>query len=202
MATLGLQLELRGGGMAHLLNQPARSIQPEMVEAQLEEHKTGIRILSGQIEPPGVAAPISPTQAEVILRDLGTAADYLLLDLGVGLDEVNRYLLPACHHIIVTIEPQRVTLALAQALLSELNRTLSLPSYMVGVVVINKALSGATFTKDALTGMLKHELIAIITPAPELAYQASERGVPMVIMQPESLVARQFRNVAEYLMNA
>jgi len=45
-------------------------------------------------------------------------------------------------------------------------------------------------------------IIAIITPAPELAYQASERGVPMVTMQPESLVARQFRNVAEYLMNA
>ena len=50
--------------------------------------------------------------------------------------------------------------------------------------------------------MLKHELVAIITPAPELAYQASERGVPMVIMQPESLVARQFRTVAEFLMNA
>ena len=49
--------------------------------------------------------------------------------------------------------------------------------------------------------MLKHELIAIITPSPELAYQASERGVPMVVMQPESLVARQFRSVAEFLMN-
>jgi CheY-like chemotaxis protein len=202
MATLGLQLELYGGGMAYLLNQPVRSIQPEIVEAHMVEYKTGIRVLSGQIEPPGVAAPISADHAGVILRDLGVMADYLLLDLGVGLDEANRYLLPACHHVIVTIEPQRVTLALAQALLSELNRTLSLPTYKIGVVMINKVPSGATFTKDTLTEMLKHELVAVITPAPELAYQASERGVPMVIMQPESLVARQFRNVAEYLMNA
>lgn len=202
MATLGLELELHSGGMAHLLNQPVRSIQPEIIDAHLVEYKTGIRVLSGQIEPPGVATPISPDHAGVILRDLGDMADYLLLDLGVGLDGTNRYLLPACHHVIVTIEPQRVTLALAQALLSELNRALSLPSYKIGVVMINKAPSGATFTKDTLTGMLKHELIAIITPAPELAYQASERGVPMVIMQPGSLVARQFRSVAEFLMNA
>jgi DNA-binding response OmpR family regulator/CO dehydrogenase nickel-insertion accessory protein CooC1 len=202
LATLGPQLDMRGGGLVRLLNQPVQSIQLEMVEAQLEEHRTGIRILSGQIEPPGVAAAISPTHAQVILRDLGASADYVLLDLGVGLDETNRYLLPACHHIIVTVEPQRVTLAMAQALLSALNHSLSLPSHKIGVVIINKAPSGATFTKDTIQEMLKHELIAIITPAPELAYQASERGVPMVVMQPESLVARQFRNVAEFLMNA
>jgi len=202
LATLSLQLDLRGGGLVHLLNQPAQSIQPKMVETQLEEHRTGIRILSGQIEPPGVAVTISPTHAEVILRDLGASADYVLLDLGVGLDETNRALLTACHHIIVVAEPQRVTLALAQALLSALNRSLSLPSYKIGVVMVNKAPSGATFTKDTIREMLKHELIAVITPAPELAYQASERGVPMVVMQPESLVARQFRSVAEFLMNA
>jgi len=202
MATLGLQLDLHGGGMAHLLNQPARSIQPEIVEAHLVEYQTGLRVLSGQIEPPGVATPISPDHAGVILRDLGVVADYILLDLGVGLDAANRYLLPACHHVIVTIEPQRVTLALAQALLSELDHTLAVPGYKVGVVMINKAPTGATFAKDTLEEMLKHKFIAIITPAPELAYQASERGVPMVTMQPESLVARQFRNVAEYLMNA
>jgi CheY-like chemotaxis protein len=201
LATVGAQLDLRGGGLVHLINQPAQSIQPKIVEAQLEEHRTGIRILSGQIEPPGVAAPVSPTHAQAILRDLGALADYVLLDLGVGLDDTNRYLLPACHHIVVTAEPQRVTLAMAQALLGALNRLLSLPSYKIGVVVINKAPSGATFTKDTLKEMLQHELIAIITPAPELAYQASERGIPMVVMQPESLVARQFRNVAEFLMN-
>jgi Flp pilus assembly CpaE family ATPase len=83
-----------------------------------------------------------------------------------------------------------------------MDRSLSIPSFKIGVVMINKAPSGATFTKDTLQGMLKHELVAVITPAPELAYQASERGVPMVIMQPESLVARQFRNVAEFLVNA
>jgi MinD-like ATPase involved in chromosome partitioning or flagellar assembly len=172
-----------------------------MVEAHLEEYKTGLRVLSGQIEPPGVAAPISPDHAGVILRDLGVMADYLLLDLGVGLDEANRYLLPVCHHIIVTVEPQRVTLTLAQSLLTEMNRSLSIPSFKIGVVMINKVPSGATFTLDALTGCSSTNSSPSLRP-PELAYQASERGVPMVIMQPESLVSRQFRSVAEFLMNA
>jgi len=33
---------LRQGGLTRLLNQPAESLGPKIIEAQLEEHKTGI----------------------------------------------------------------------------------------------------------------------------------------------------------------
>ena len=199
MAALALHLSLRQGGLTPLLNQPVESLEPRTVEAQLEEYKFGVRLLSGQIEPPGTATPISPAQADAVIRNLGAVADYVLLDLGAGLSEANRHSLSLCYHIVVTVEPQHVALTLARSLLGEMTGRLKLPSNKISVAVVNKAAAGATFTKDTLKELLQHEICGIVTPAPELALQSAERGIPMFLMQPDSLVARQYRSIAEYL---
>ena len=202
MAAAAVQLALRRqGGIARLLEQPLERIDANAVENQLEEHRSGIWVLGGQIEPPGVAAALSPAYAQAIVRQLGTFADYLLLDLGVGLDETNRRLLPDCQYIVMAIEPQRVSLTLGQALLDALSGSLNLPRHRIKLVLINKAPSATTFTKEAIEGLLQHELVGVIPPAPELAFQAVEQGTPMVVIQPTSLVAHQIRTVAEYLVN-
>jgi len=202
LAAVALHLGLRLGGLTRLLNLPAEIGETRIIEAQLEEHKTGIRVLSGPIEPPGTFNAISPAHAETIIRHLEAVSDYLLLDLGVGLDQANRRSLSLCHQIVVTVEPQRVALTLARSLLGEMTGTLNLPSHKISVAVVNKAPAGATFTKDTLKELLQQEICGIVTPAPDLALQAAERGIPMILMQPDSLVARQFRSIAEYLANA
>jgi CheY-like chemotaxis protein len=193
---LGLQ---RHGGMVRLLDQPVEDIKPRAVEAQLDEHSTGVRLLTGQIEPPGVAMPVPPAHAEVIVRRLGAMADYLLLDLGVGLDQVNCHVLPSCDHVVVAIEPDRVALALAQALLNELDLLLNLARHRISVVMISRASAAATFSKDVVEDLLQHDIVGVVPPAPELAFQAVEKGIPMVTMQPDSPVAQQFRTIAEHL---
>ncbi len=203
MAGINFQLGLRRhGAIMRLLDQPLEQIDLGLVEAQLEEHKTGVTVLSGQIEPPGVAVTIPPAHAGVIVRHLSAIADYVLLDLGVGLDEVNRQLLPNCHAIVVTIEPQRVSLVLAQELLEAITDSLSIARYKISLALVNKAPSAATFTKETIEGMLQRELIGVVPPAPELAFQATEQGIPMVVMQPNSLVANQIRAAADVLLSA
>ncbi len=202
MAAAAIQLGLRRQvGIARLLEQPLERIDVKAVEAQLEEHRSGVLVLGGQVEPPGVAAALSPAHAQTIIRQLGTFADYLLLDLGVGLDDTNRRLLPDCQYIVMAVEPQRVSLTLGQALLDALSSSLNLPRHRIKLVLINKAPSATTFTKEAIEGLLQHELVGVIPPAPELAFQSAEQGMPMVVIQPTSLVAHQIRTVAEYLVN-
>ncbi len=203
MAASAIQLGLRHTGeITHLLGKPVEHIDARMVEAQLEEHRSGVRVLSGQIEPPGAAMDISPAHAETIVHHLGSAADCLLLDLGVGLDATNRRILPGCSHVVVAVEPHRVALALAQALLDELTASVHLPRHRISVVMINKTHSGTTLTKDTIEGLLQHEVVGTVTPAPELAFQATEQGMPMAMIQPNSLVAQQFRALADYLASA
>ncbi len=202
IATSAIQLGMRHRGeIAKLLSQPAESLEARKIEAHLNEHRSGVRVLSGQIEPPGVAAQISPAHADRILQYLGNMSDYLLLDLGIGLGTTNRHALLHCDHVIVCIEPHRVALTLAQALLDEMTETVQLPRHKINVVLIHKSRSAATFTKETIEGLLQHELAGTITPAPELAFQAAEEGVPMEMMQPKSLVAQQFRAIADYLAN-
>jgi len=202
MATSSIQLGLqRHGSIEHLLDLLTEHIEARTIEAQLEEHRTGVRVLSGQLEPPGLAKPVSPAHAWVIVQHLGAMADYLLLDLGVGLDETNRRILPHCDHAVVVIEPHRMALMLAQALLDEMTLSLNLARHRISVVLVHKAPSATTFTKDMVEGLLQHSLAGAVAPAPELAFQAAEQGVPMVVMQPMGLVAQQFQTIAEYLTN-
>lgn len=203
MAAAAVQLGLRRQvGLVRLLDQPVDRIDAQAVEAQLEEHKSGVFVLSGPIEPPGMAAALSPGHAEVIARHLAALADYVLLDLGVGLDEANRRLLRTCQCVVVAIEPQRVSLVLGQALLSALSDALNFPRHKISLVLVNKAPAAATFTREAIEGLLQHDLVGVIPPAPELAFQAIEQGIPMVMVQPTSLVAHQVKIVAEHLLSA
>jgi DNA-binding response OmpR family regulator len=192
----------RPGAIARLLERPVEQIDAKIVEAQLEEHRSGVYVLSGQAEPFGVAASVSPTHAEAVVRYLGAAADYLFLDLGVGLGETNRRLLPGCYQIVVTIEPQRASLMLAQPLLGEMTESLHIARHRISLVLVNKTPSAASFTKETIEGLLQHELAGVVTPAPELAFQSSENGIPMVLAQPNSLVAQQFQSIANYLFSA
>lgn len=200
MAASSLQLGLqRHGRIVKLLDQPLDDIDASVVEAQLDEHRTGVRLLTGQIEPPGVAMSVPPAHAELILRRLGAMADYLLLDLGVGLGEVNRCVLPSCDHVVLAIEPNHVALMLAQVVLNELTMTLNLPMHRISVIMVKKTRSAVALSKHTLEDLLQHDIADIVPPAPELAFQAAEKGVPMVVMQPDSLVARQFGTIAEHL---
>ena len=202
MSASAIQMGLRRhGGIKPLLERPVDEIGARTVEAQLEQHKSGVQVLWGQPEPYGAATALLPDHAEVIIQHLGASADYLLLDLGTGLGETNRRILPNCAHIVVAVEPHRVSLQLAQALLDEMTSLLALPRHRISVVMVNKAPSASTFTKEATEGLLQHDLAGVVTPAPELAFQAAESGNPMVLSQPTSLVAQQLRNIADYLVN-
>lgn len=191
----------RAGAIARLLQRPAEQIDDRVMEAHLEEHHSGVFVLSGQIEPFGVATAVTPAYAEVILQQLGAQADYLFLDMGVGLGETNRRLLPECYQVVVTIEPQRPSLELAKLLLAEMVDSLHIARHRISLVLINKMASAATFTKDTIEGLLQHELAGVVTPAPELAFQSYENGIPMVMSQPNSLAAQQIQTIADYLFH-
>jgi CheY-like chemotaxis protein len=187
-------------GLVRLLDQSAEHVGSKAVESQLEEHGSGVHLLRGQIEPPGIALPISPSRAEAVVRQLGATADYLLLDLGTGLSETNRHVLPECYHVVVTIEPQHVTLKLAQALLKEMMSSLGIGSHAISLVMVKKT-TAAGIARADVEGFLKHEVAGLIISADELAFEATQNGVPIVTSHPNSLVAQQFQSVAEYLAN-
>ena len=203
MATAACQLGFRNrDGLANVLAQPAASVDADLIEAQLDHHGSGLLVLSGQAGPPGIGRTLTPDHAEGIVQHLGAMADYLLLDLGVGLGEVNQHILPRCRHVVVTIEPNVTSLTLAQKLLDELNQSLHIPRHKISLVSINTNRSAASLTREDIEETLGHTLTGVIPPAPELAFQSSKENKPIAAIDLEGFAAHQYRAIAEDLIEA
>lgn len=197
--SMGLRYE---GGLPRLLAKPAETIDARMIDAELQEHHSGVMVLAGQVEPEGVALDISPTHAHTVIQYLAAISDYLLLDLGVGLGDANRAVLPICDQVVVVIEPQRVALVLARALFDEMSVSISLAPHRIMPVQVTRTMSATNFTRTTVEGLLDRDLADVIPPAPELAFRAADEGVPMVLLQPTGLVAQQCQAIAQHLAEA
>jgi len=193
---MGLQLGLtHSAGLVTLMSKPPEELDARVVEAQLASHSSGVRLLLAPPEPRANLLPVR--QVEAVLRQLDRMCDYLVLDLGTGLDDATRAVIRQCRYVVLVTEPQHVALRLAQSAIAEL-AAMDVLREKIGVVLSNRAPSAATVAKSAVEGLLG-EVISVIPPAPELAFQATETGTPLCLLQPGSLVSSQIRDLAKYI---
>jgi len=198
LASAALQLGLeQQRGWAELLRRPVESIDQSLVDSQLMLHKSGILLLCGQIEPPGVALPLQRAHAQAVLEQLVAHADYVLLDLGVGLEETNRFLISQCDSVVMGVNPSQAAVAMGASLLTAMAKSTSFASYRLNTVLVNRTPSASSYSKEGVEAILQTDLVGIVPPAAELAFRAVAQGVPMVIMQPTSVYALQVRAIAE-----
>jgi len=196
-ATLPLHLGLRSrGGLQNLLERPVASLSGEAIQAQMDQHSSGLLVLGGLPTPAGLLPPIQPTYAEAIVRHLGALADYLLVDLGACLDEVNRAILRLVDHVLLLVEPDRLALTLAQGMLAGLEQ-LDVGRHRIGVVISRRAPAAITLTKPMVENFLQRDVLGIVPPAPELAYRAADQGTPMVALQGGGVFFDQIQRLAE-----
>jgi MinD-like ATPase involved in chromosome partitioning or flagellar assembly len=120
------------------------------------------------------------------------------LDLGSSLDAATCAAIKLCHYIVLVVEPQRVALTLAQAMLSDLG-AMDVLRDRIGIVLFNRAPSAASVGLTTVERLLG-QVIAVIPPAPELAFQASEVGVPLVQFQPGDPASSRMCDLARYLV--
>jgi DNA-binding response OmpR family regulator len=195
--TLGLALGFgRSTGMANLLSRPTSEITARAVENELVTHSSGLRLLLSSTRPKEALLSIAPESAAMIVRHLRTLSHTVLLDLGSGLNHLNARLLPELDQLTLCVEPNRVSLNIAREILHEIEQT-GLTASHVNIVLINRTQSTMQIPWQEAEQILGHEMTAIISPAPELAFQAADAGFPIILYQPNSIVASQFNKLAE-----
>ncbi|MCD4684410.1 MAG: hypothetical protein K8S97_00550, partial [Anaerolineae bacterium] len=84
----------------------------------------------------------------------------------------------------------------AREVLGEVEQ-IGLAAANINLVLVNRAQSSLQIPWQEAEQILNHEMTAIISPAPELAFQAAEAGFPIVLFQPNSIVANQFSKLGE-----
>lgn len=195
--SLGLSLGLmRATGMANLLARPTSEITVRAVEGELVTHASGLRLLLSSSRPKETLLNVASDAAATVVRHLRAIHPRVVLDLGSGLNRLTARLVSDVDHLTLVVEPNRVALILARDILVELQQ-IGFQTARVSVVLVSRTQSSLQVPWQEAEHMLNCEIAAIISPAPELVFQAAEAGLPIVLYQPNSIVGSQFAKLAE-----
>jgi CheY-like chemotaxis protein/MinD-like ATPase involved in chromosome partitioning or flagellar assembly len=197
---LGLSLGLgRSTGLANVASRPPAEINAQSVESELVTHNSGLRLLLSSSRPRENQLSISQEAAIAVINALGELSNNVLVDLGAGLNRLSARILREVNLTVLTVEPNRISMAMARNLLDEL-RQIGLNDSHIFVAIINRTPSGIQLSWQDAERILGNNNIAMISPAPELAFQAAESGVPLVRYQPDAIIVNQFSKLAEEVL--
>lgn len=195
--TLGLQLGLTAiGGIQALAEAPLSTLSKDSLIENMTQHASGLHLLLSSPDPVGAGPKFTPDFVRTILRYLGADYDYVLIDLPSRLDDVNAEALRMTSEIILTLDPNRIGISLSQAMLRNLDQR-NIGAYKVKIVLVHRVPAAASLSRFSIEDALQHTMICSIPPVPDLAYESAQNGKPMVMIQPQGLIAQQVRLIVQ-----
>ncbi|MCJ7548570.1 MAG: response regulator [Anaerolineae bacterium] len=198
--TAALQLGLRAqNGLTALLEQPLSYITERTLLNHMVRHATGLQVLFATARPCGVGPKLDKQRVRTILGYLDSRFDYILLDLPPDLGEPYQEALKLCRSIFMTVEPNRVGMALALETLDALDG-LDIGSQKARIILIHRMPAIGSLSRSMVEQTLHREMIAAMPPVPDLAQESIQNGKPIVEIQPHSLVTQQIRRVVQSIV--
>ncbi len=183
-------------GLPTLYEKPLAQLTATTVRQALIKHESGVRALLASPEPAGTGPVGDRAYVRAIVRYLRIDYDYVVLDLPARLGDPQKEALSLCSQVILTVEPNRVGVALANSMITALE-SLGVPRQAIRAVLIHRAPASGTISRTMVEQMIRLEMIAAIPPVPDLAYASIQNGKPIIEMQPQSLVSQQIRRVVQ-----
>jgi len=197
---IGLDLGYRKtDGLNYIFEKNPNEVNTEMLTEKLEHHPSGVYILLASHHPRDSRFIEYAEHYEQITAHLSAATNYLVIDLGSPLSRTSRKILPLCDKIVLIVEPVPNTLTQAKLLLDDFPQ-FGIDLDRIYVALVNRVQSGVQLSWSQVQEKLDRSLTVIFTPIPELAYQASADGVPVIIQHSDSLTTQQYHKLAAKLL--
>jgi Flp pilus assembly CpaE family ATPase len=183
----------------HLLHLKPGEINSTVVENELVTHASGLQLLLSSYRPGDINDIQSMTQLEAVINQLSFMAGMVILDIGVnffpGIDKV----LALSNEAVLVVEPNPITVMRTKTLIEDLYDRGFGKSRLMTIVLINRVRSDVQLSWTQVQEALGQPISQVISPVPELAFQAALRTTPMVQIQPSGLTAQQIGKVADLL---
>jgi DNA-binding response OmpR family regulator len=187
-------------GLNNLLKAKPFEIRNSNVETELVRTTyNGVRLLLADSEISDVDLVGASAQIEAVVRILPFLAPMVLLDIGVPvLPKVDR-VLAFCDEVMLITEPFPASLRSTKRYMQELGNCGFGKSKLLTVVMINRIRADIQLTITQVQESLGITVAQVIPPVPEIAYQAALQYLPIVKLQPDGLIAQQFKRLAEII---
>lgn len=197
--TVALELGItNASGVSNLLTRSLKDIHLRSVESEIVSHTSGIRLLVASHSPTDVELEQSVAQMEAIVTNITSMCNTVVLDLGCSMRPYAKPILQLCDRLILVVEPVFPSNVLGRSLLQELS-TDGISREKIYLALINRVRSKLQIPWRQVETEINLELAGIVSPAPDLAYQASTNSSPLIIAHPDSLVSDQIRKLSKFL---
>jgi pilus assembly protein CpaE len=187
-------------GLTNLLHMSRTEITPESVGKQLSQSSFGVPLLLASDQPCDADCMASLTNFEAVIEDLGQLAGLVVLDIGTSFHPAYEVFTRLCDEMVLVLEPLPVSVKRARALIDELKTHTFGSAKALTLVTMNRARAEMTLNKSQIEEALGHSVTLGFPPAPELAYLTVARTTPMVLLQPEGIISKQFEALAEHVL--
>jgi len=198
--TWGIELGFSDSiGLSHILRMVPPEITPQSVEKELTRTSFGPRLLMASPQAAEIALSTAVLQMEALVHTLSLMANLVVLDIGSITIPAYERVLGLCEEAIVLTEPFPTTITATQKFIEDLRQIGFGRTKLLSLAVVNRIRADVQFTIAQVQDQLGVPVIQAIPPAPELAFNASKRTIPISQVQPDGLVSQQFNHLAEII---
>lgn len=168
----------------------------DLASGMLAQHASGIRVLLAP-PPAELESPISVPQVQQILAQLKRMFGWVVVDLGLPLDETAFAFLDAADRIVVTLLPEMTGLRNIRLMLNQFSARGYAPEKVK--LVLNRATMPAAVSQRDIEKRLHVKVTHTVPDDQGLASHSINRGVPFMLAKNRSALARAVTQIATQL---
>ncbi len=172
-------------------------LSAETIGPYIQAHGTGIGVLP-LAATPQAAARIAPDGVAKVLDLVAPLCDYLVVDVGAGVDPVSVVAMERAAGIFLLVEPSPTGLGAARRFSDHL-QTLHFPQALVKFVV-NAHDAASVLTREAIAARLGRPALVIFPKDDTLALDAAIKAAPFVMDQPRAALSRLYDELVRQLV--
>jgi MinD-like ATPase involved in chromosome partitioning or flagellar assembly len=196
--TMGLELGYANPeGLKRLTEYRLEEITSANIEKELIKNASGVRLLLASYSPKDVECIQAADHFEAVLNQLTYMAAVVVVDFGTNMFPGIERLLEPFDEAVVVLDPLPTAVTRTKTLLEDLGTKRFGKTKPVTIVLVNRVRADVMLSWSQVQESLGIPVSVVVTPAPELAYQAALRYTPMVLLQPEGLTAQQIGKLAD-----
>jgi len=187
-------------GLNNLLRMPATEISAISVENELTRMPYGVRLLMASPRTKDTELMQASDQLETVVENLSLLANLVLLDIGTNFSPGFDAILNQCNELILVTEPFPASVQRTRLLIDDLNAKGFGRGKLLTLVSVNRIRADVQLSIIQIQEMLGIPVTQIFPPAPEMAFQAANRSIPLIQVQIGGVISQQFSNLAEKIV--
>ncbi|MEA5078942.1 MAG: response regulator [Anaerolineaceae bacterium] len=187
-------------GLSNLLQKQVSEITPATVESSFVATNYGIKLLLAPSDVANLDFGGMAAKLVAIVKALSNVQGIALLDIGTNFIPGFENICQNLQEMILLTEPQLITVRRTKNFIQNLNKANLLAGKSIDLVIYNRIRADVQMSSMQVTEELDGMPVSLlIPPAPEMANQATQRHMPLINLQPESLVSQQFARLADII---